>query len=115
MFLEVTCPARAICQVTVPHLFILESKAAMRLSAPFTNAAVKPSGGYFRNFWRVLRQLFYEITGAAFATFAVSWALSAWRDWRHGMAKWLVVLALGFTFLMTVFAVRSFLDARRIR
>ena len=87
----------------------------MRLFASFPDAAVKPSGGYFRNFWRAVRQLFYEITGAAFATFAVSWALSAWRDWRHGMAKWMVVLALAFTFMMTVFAVRSFLDARRIR
>jgi hypothetical protein len=87
----------------------------MRQLATSTNAAMKPRGGYFRNFWRAARQLFYEITGAAFATFAVSWALSAWRDWHHGMATWLVVLALAFTFMMTVFAVRSFLDARRIR
>ena len=85
---------------------------------PSTSAAsssAKPRGGYFRHFWRAIRQLFYEITGAAFATFAVSWGLSTWRDWRHGTAKWLIVLALAFTFMMTLFAIRSFLDARRLR
>jgi membrane-bound metal-dependent hydrolase YbcI (DUF457 family) len=80
-----------------------------------SSPSAKPAAGFLRTLWRIARQLFHEITGAAFATFAVAWGLSAWRDWRQGMSTWLIILAAAFTLMMTLFAVAAFCDARRVR
>jgi hypothetical protein len=65
--------------------------------------------------WRILRQLFHEMTGAFFALFAVLGGAAVWREWQRGSAMWLVALAVGFTAMMAWFAVTSFRSARRVR
>ena len=69
---------------------------------------------FFRVSWRVSRQLFHEVTGAVFGVLAVVWASSAWREWRHGAAAWMIVLSLIFAAMMVVFAAGSFRRARRV-
>jgi hypothetical protein len=69
--------------------------------------------------WRVTRQLFHEFTGTIFLVFALTGALSTWREWRHATAgvagMWPVALAALFTAMMAGFSVASFLSARRVR
>lgn len=65
--------------------------------------------------WRIVRQLFHELTGAFFVLFAVLGGAAAWREWQRGSALWLVALAAGFAAMMAWFAVTSFLSARRVR
>ena len=72
--------------------------------------------------WRVTRQLFHEVTGAAFLLLAIGGALSTWRYWRlmppgnHAPSEfWAVGLAASFTFMMAAFGISSFRSARRVR
>jgi hypothetical protein len=72
--------------------------------------------------WRVTRQLFHEVTGAAFLLLAIGGALSTWRYWRllppgaHALGEfWAVGLAASFTLMMAGFSVTSFRSARRVR
>jgi hypothetical protein len=69
---------------------------------------------FLRVFWRVSRQLFHETTGALFGILAVVWASSAWREWHHGAAQWMIALSLIFAVMMAVFAAGSFRRARRV-
>jgi len=80
----------------------------------------------FRTFldtlWRVARQLFHEVAGAAFLLLAAGGALSTWRYWRllppgsHTPSEfWGVGLAAGFTVMMAAFSISSFRSARRVR
>jgi len=72
--------------------------------------------------WRVARQLFHEVTGAAFLLLALGGALSTWRYWRslppgsHAPSQfWSIGLAAAFTLMMAAFSVSSFRSARRVR
>jgi hypothetical protein len=65
--------------------------------------------------WRVIRQLFHEMTGAIFVLFTVLGGVAVWREWQRGSALWLVALAAAFTGMMAWFAFESFRSARRIR
>lgn len=71
----------------------------------------------FRTLWRAIRQLFHEITGALFATFALSGIFSLWRQWHNQTVRvpWLVGLTCTFTIVMAVFAWMAFRSARNVR
>jgi hypothetical protein len=69
---------------------------------------------FLRLFWRVTRQVFYEVTGTLFLLFAFVDGAAGWRQWRQGDALWAAGLAAGFSLLLTLFGLRSFRDARRL-
>src|SRR5258707_779528 len=60
------------------------------------SGATKHSGatGSFRRMWRALKQLFYEMTGAAFAILALVWLNTAFRAWTRDTAHWLLAVVL---------------------
>lgn len=70
---------------------------------------------FFRSIWRVIRQLFHEVTGVFFLLFAVIGGVNSWRHWQRGSALWIFGIALAFTLMMAVFAVAAFRSARRLR
>ena len=70
--------------------------------------------GGFARFWRTLKQLFYEMTGAAFAIFAFGWLNAAFRAWTRDVAHWLIAMALVVAALFAFFAVTSFRRARKL-
>jgi hypothetical protein len=79
------------------------------------NAASAPQQqGGFRRFWRTLRQLFHEVTGAVFAVLALAWLNAALRAWTRDVARWLIGLAVAVALLFLFFAVSSFRRARRL-
>ncbi len=78
-------------------------------------AQATPQETGFRRFWRVLGQLFYEVTGAVFAVLALGWLNSAFRAWARDVAPWLIVLAVCLAGLFGFFSVTQFLRARRMR
>jgi hypothetical protein len=69
----------------------------------------------FRRLWRVLRQLFHEVTGAVFAVLALAWLNAAARAWTGDVAHWLIALAVCVGGLFGFFSVTQFLRARRVR
>jgi hypothetical protein len=75
-------------------------------------AAPQQQGG-FRRFWRALRQLFHEITGAVFGVLALGWLNAALRAWTRDAARWLVGLAVAIALLFVFFAVTSFRKSRK--
>ena len=85
------------------------------MRAPLLPAIRSAAFPFLRTAWRTARQLFHEIAGAFFAVFAIGWAATAWREWRHGAAQWLIGLAIGFAVMMAAFAATSFLRAHRVR
>ena len=76
-------------------------------------AAPRQQGG-FRRFWRALKQLFHEITGAVFGVLALGWLNAALRAWTRDAARWLVGLAVAIALLLVFFAVTSFRKSRKI-
>ena len=76
-------------------------------------AGSSPLGG-FRRLWRVLRQLFHEVTGAIFAVLALGWFNAAFRAWTRDAARWLVGIAVVVALLFVFFAVTSFRYARKL-
>jgi hypothetical protein len=100
----------------LPYAVALRYTAAMAgamitsASAPQTTTPV--SG--FRRFWRTLRQLFHEVTGAVFALLAFIWLNNALRAWTHDVARWLVVLAAIVAAVFVFYAVSSFRRARKL-
>jgi hypothetical protein len=78
-------------------------------------AQATPQETGFRRFWRVLGQLFYEVTGAVFAVLALGWLNSAFRAWTRDVAHWLIALAVCVAGLFAFFSVTQFLRARRMR
>ncbi|PYT66640.1 MAG: hypothetical protein DMG39_26310 [Acidobacteria bacterium] len=70
--------------------------------------------GGFRRLWRVLRQLFHEVVGAAFAVLALGWLNAAFRAWTRDASRGLVVLAVAVAGLLAFFAVTSFGYARKL-
>jgi len=71
--------------------------------------------GGFRRLWRVLKQLFHEMTGAVFAVLALGWANAALRAYARDVTHWLIATASGVAALMAFFAWTSFRRARRVR
>jgi hypothetical protein len=81
--------------------------------AASTATAPAQQGG-FRRLWRVLKQLFHEVTGAIFAILALAWLNSALRAWTRDVALWLIGLVLAVAFLFLFFAVTSFRKSRKL-
>jgi len=79
-------------------------------------SAAPPSGQLagFRRLWRVLKQLFHEVTGAVFAVLALGWLNAALRAWTRDVARWLIAIAVAVTLLFVFFAVTSFRRARKL-
>ena len=71
--------------------------------------------GGFRRLWRVLKQLFHEMTGAVFAVLALAWANAAVRAYTRDVASWLIAIAVAVAALMAFFACTSFRRARRVQ
>jgi hypothetical protein len=76
-------------------------------------AEAVPQQGGFRRLWRVLKQLFHEMTGAVFAVLALAWLNSAVRAWTRDVAPWLISIAVCVAALFVFFAVTSFRRARK--
>ncbi|MGA2418571.1 MAG: hypothetical protein ABSG69_00690 [Candidatus Acidiferrum sp.] len=72
-----------------------------------------PQGG-FRRFWRALKQLFHEVTGAMFAILAFVWISKAFRAWTGDVARWLIVLAVVIAAIFTFYAISSFRRAQKL-
>ena len=68
----------------------------------------------FTRFWRTLKQLFHELTGAIFAVFAFAWMNAAFRAWTRDVARWLIATSVVVAALFTFFAVTSFRRARKL-
>jgi glycerol uptake facilitator-like aquaporin len=83
------------------------STAARAATAP------QQQGG-FRRLWRVMRQLFHEVTGAVFAVLALAWLNAALRAWTRDVARWLIGIAVAVALLFLFFAVTSFRKARKL-
>jgi hypothetical protein len=69
----------------------------------------------FRRLWRVLKQLFHQVTGAVFAVLALAWLNAAVRAWTRDVAYWLIALAVCVAGLFGFFSVTQFLRSRRVR
>jgi hypothetical protein len=77
-------------------------------------AEAPPQNG-FRRLWRVLKQLFYEVTGALFALLAFAWLNVTFRAWTtRDVAHWLLAIPLGVAALFAFFAITSFHRARKL-
>ena len=87
--------------------------ALMSTAAPAAAAGTRQQGSFAR-FWRALKQLFHELTGATFAVFAFAWLNAAFRSWLRDAAHWLVAMALFVAALFAFFAVTSFRRARKL-
>jgi len=74
--------------------------------------SAEPRG--FARLWRVLKQLFHEIVGAAFAVLALGWLNSALRAYTRDVARWLIAVSVVVALLFIAFAVSSFRRARRL-
>lgn len=69
--------------------------------------------------WRILRQLFHEVTGVLFLALALVGVLACWREWslyRRAVEPELFrLIAAGvFALLMFWFGITSFLRAKRL-
>jgi hypothetical protein len=88
---------------------LTSASAAQNTPSPTT----APVSG-FRRFWRTLKQLFHEVTGAIFAVLALLWLNNALRAWTHDVARWLVALAALVAAVFVFYAVSSFRRARKL-
>ena len=77
-------------------------------------APVPPEAKGFRRLWRVVKQVFHEVIGAAFALLAFGWLNSAFRAWTRDLAHWLVGGAIVVGLLFLAFSVSSFRRARQL-
>jgi hypothetical protein len=84
------------------------------MSTVASATATPQQQGGFRRFWRALKQLFHEITGAVFGVLALGWLNAALRAWTRDAARWLVGLAVAIALLFVFFAVTSFRKSRKI-
>ena len=84
------------------------------MSTAATATSVPPPQGGFRRLWRVLKQLFHEVTGAVFTVLALGWLNAALRAWTRDVARWLIGVAVAMALVFVFFAVTSFQRARKI-
>jgi hypothetical protein len=83
--------------------------------ATSVRTAAGPSRQGFRRLWRVLKQLFYEVTGALFGILAFAWLNTSFRAWTtRDVAHWLIAIPLSVAALFVFFAVTSFRRARKL-
>jgi hypothetical protein len=82
--------------------------------ATSVRTAEVPQQHGFRRLWRVLKQLFHEVIGAAFAVLALAWLNALLRAWARDVAYWLIALAAGVVAVFVFFAVTSFRKARKL-
>jgi VIT1/CCC1 family predicted Fe2+/Mn2+ transporter len=83
--------------------------------ATSVRTAAAPSQRGFRRLWRVLKQLFYEVTGALFGILAFAWLNTSFRAWTtQDVAHWLIAIPLSVAALFVFFAVTSFRRARKL-
>jgi hypothetical protein len=68
-----------------------------------------------RIWWRIMRQLFHETTGALFVVFAAYGAFVAWKEWKHRPTVWIVGFAIVYAIMMAAFGFGAFRRARRVR
>jgi ABC-type Fe3+ transport system permease subunit len=73
---------------------------------------LEPRG--FGRLWRVLKQLFHELTGATFAVLSLAWFNSAIRAWSRDAADWLIALPVVVGLIFVAFALTSFRRARQL-
>jgi hypothetical protein len=85
----------------------------MSTAARAAAAQGTPQRGFTR-FWRTLKQLFHELTGAIFAVFAFAWLNAALRAWTRDVARWLIITSVIVAALFAFFAVTSFRRARKL-
>ncbi len=81
---------------------------------PDATVATRAGTGFFRTLVRVGKQVFHEVTGAAFGILALGWCNASLRSWQRGAPHWQVGLGLSVALLMMVFSVVSFRAARRV-
>ena len=77
-------------------------------------ARVPPEAKGVRRLWRVVKQVFHEVIGAAFALLAFGWLNSAFRAWTRDLAHWLVGVSIVVGLLFVAFSVSSFRRARQL-
>jgi len=77
-------------------------------------APVPPGAKGFRRLLRVVKQVFHEVMGAAFALLAFGWLNSAFRAWTRDLAHWLVGVSIVVGLLFVAFSVSSFRRARQL-
>jgi hypothetical protein len=77
-------------------------------------AATRAGAGFFRRLVRAAKQIFHEVTGAAFAILALGWSSASVRSWQRGVPRWEVALGVSVAALMAAFSVASFRAARRV-
>jgi multisubunit Na+/H+ antiporter MnhB subunit len=82
--------------------------------APAVSASRQEQSRGFARLWRVLKQLFHELVGAAFAVLAFGWLSSAFRAWTRDLAHWLVAVSIGVAILFLAFSFTSFRRARML-
>jgi len=70
--------------------------------------------GRFHRFWRAVKQLFHEVTGAMFAILALVWISKAFRAWTGDVARWLIALAIVIAAIFTFYAISSFRRAQEL-
>ncbi len=74
--------------------------------------AAQPAG--FRRFWRALKQLFHEVTGAIFGVLGLAWLNLAFRSWTRDVAHWLIAIAAAVALLFLFFALTAFRKSRNL-
>jgi glycerol uptake facilitator-like aquaporin len=84
------------------------------MSTVVSATAARQQQGGFARFWRTLKQLFHEVTGAVFAVLALAWVNAAFRAWTRDVARWLIGLAVAVAILFLFFAVTSFRKSRKL-
>lgn len=68
----------------------------------------------FARLWRVSKQLFHEMVGAAFVVLALGWLNSALRAYNRDVAHWIIAVSILVAAVFVTFAVTSFRRANRL-
>ena len=68
----------------------------------------------FARLWRVSKQLFHEMVGAAFVVLALGWLNSAFRAYNRDVAHWIIAVSILVAAVFVTFAVTSFRRANRL-
>lgn len=87
---------------------------------PTSRAYLTGLGALFRYGWRQARRLFHVLVGLTFLVFAgigASLAYSEWQAYAHNPANgvWRFATIAGFSLLLVIFGLYSFLKARSVQ
>ena len=83
----------------------------MSTVAETVTRSTEPRG--FGRLWRVTKQLFHEMVGAAFIVLALGWLNSALRAYNRDVAHWIIAISVVVAAIFVAFAVTSFRRASR--